>query len=248
MLRWRRPELPTELIIAGRCVPVVCTRRTSQRAVRLRASAVAGRIEISLPARGGDEIGAALLKSHHAWLETQVARWPRALPLVPGAIFPLDGEPVRIDWHDAHQRTPVLADGVLQLGGPLPLLPGRVERWLKARALADLESATRDFAARLGRKVARVSVGDTTSRWGSCAGALRPEGARIAYSWRLIMAPAWVRQSLAAHEAAHLVHQDHSPAFHALNRQLDPHAAEARRWLARHGPALHWVGRGDQAG
>jgi len=155
---------------------------------------------------------------------------------------------VRIDWQDSHKRTPVLAAGALRIGGPLPLLAGRIERWLKARALADLEASTRQLAAQLDRRVARVSVGDTSSRWGSCAGALRPEGARIAYSWRLILAPAWVRRSLVAHEAAHLIHQNHSPAFHALNRQLDPRAAEARRWLARHGPALHWVGRSDQAG
>ena len=247
MLRWRRAELPTELNVAGRTVPVVFTRRPSQRAVRLRASAVAGCIEISLPTRGGEDIGAALLKSHSAWIEAQVARWPRPIPFAPGFIIPIDGEPVLIDWQEGHKRTPIFANGRLQLGGPLPLLSGRIERWLKARALADLDAMTQAFAAQLARKVARVSVGDTTSRWGSCAGALRPEGARIAYSWRLIMAPAWVRQSLAAHEAAHLIHQNHSPAFHALNRQLDPRAAEARRWLARHGAALHWVGRSDQA-
>lgn len=243
MLRWRKPELPAELTIAGRTVPVAITRRASQRAVRLRASAVNGRIEISLPARGGDEIGAALLKTHQDWLAAQVARWPQPIPFAPGFIIPIDGEPVLIDWQEQRKRTPVLADGALQLGGPLPLLAGRVERWLKARALADLEAQTHELAARLGRKVARVSVGDTSSRWGSCAGALRPDGARIAYSWRLILAPAWVRRSLVAHEAAHLVHQNHSPAFHALNRELDPRATEARRWLARHGAALHWVGR-----
>ncbi|WP_353216301.1 SprT family zinc-dependent metalloprotease, partial [Sandarakinorhabdus sp.] len=243
MLRWRRPELPDVVAVAGREVAVVLVRRAAQRAVRLRASAVAGHIEISLPARGGEDIGAALLKAHQSWLEAQVARWPRPVPFVPGALFPLDGEPVRIDWQQDLPRTPRLADGGVQVGGPLQLMPGRIQRWLQARALSDFEARTQQLAAQLQRPVARVSVGDTTSRWGSCAGALRPEGARIAYSWRLILAPIWVRQSIAAHEAAHLIHQNHSPAFHALNRQLDPRAGEARRWLARYGAALHWVGR-----
>ena len=73
MLRWRRPQLPEELIIAGRPVPVVATRRPMARGVRLRASAIKGRIEISLPPRGGEDVGAALLKAHHAWIEAQVA-------------------------------------------------------------------------------------------------------------------------------------------------------------------------------
>lgn len=245
MLRWRRPSLPEELVISGRRVAVVATRRPTARGVRLRASAVNGRIEITLPPRGGEEIGAALLKAHHAWLEAQVAKWPRAIAYAPGALIPLDGVPVRIDWQAEHPRSPVLAGDRLQIGGPLNLLPGRIERWLKARALADLEPATRRLAVQLSRPLARVSVGDASSRWGSCAGARSGEGARIAYSWRLILAPAWVRFAIVAHEAAHLVHQDHSPAFHALNRQLDPRAGEARRWLARYGAALHWVGRAD---
>ena len=243
MLRWRRPSLPEELLIAGRRVSVVATRRPTARGVRLRASAVNGRIEITLPPRGGEEIGAALLKAHHAWLEAQVAKWPRAIAFSPGALIPIDGVPVRIDWQADYPRSPVLAGETLRIGGPLSLLPGRIERWLKARALADVEQATRRLALQLGRPVARVSVGDASSRWGSCAGARSGEGARIAYSWRLILAPAWVRFAIVAHEAAHLVHQDHSPAFHALNRQLDPRAGEARRWLARYGAALHWVGR-----
>jgi predicted metal-dependent hydrolase len=245
MLRWRRPSLPEQLIIAGRTVPVVATRRPAARGVRLRASAVNGRIEISLPPRGGEDSAAALLKAHQPWLEAQVAKWPRAMPFAPDVSLPIDGLPVRIDWQPDQPRTPVLISAVLRVGGPLNLLPGRVERWLKARALADLEPATRRLADQLGRPLARVSVGDASSRWGSCAGARSGEGARIAYSWRLILAPDWVRFAIVAHEAAHLVHQDHSPAFHALNRQLDPRAGEARRWLARHGAALHWVGRDD---
>ena len=259
MLRFRRPSppktlpetLPETLIIAGRPVAVVATRRALARGVRLRASAITGRIEISLPARGGEAAAAALLQSHQAWIAAQVAKWPAAMPFVPGTVFPLDGLPVRIDWQPDHPRNPQLIGADLRVGGPLPLLPGRILRWLKAQALADLEPATRRFANHLGRPLARVSVGDTSSRWGSCAGArggagsgvLGGPGARIAYSWRLILAPPWVRLSIVAHEAVHLIHQDHSPAFHALNRQLDPRAGEARRWLARHGTALHWVGR-----
>ncbi|WP_164156637.1 M48 family metallopeptidase [Sandarakinorhabdus rubra] len=243
MLRWLKPALPTELTIAGRPVPVVATRRAGARTVRLKANAITGRIELSLPGRGGEAAAATLLKSHHGWLEARVSRWPRPLPFRPGAHVPVDGEPVLIDWHPAHPRTPLLGPGRLRVGGPAEALPGRVERWLKARARADMEATTLALAGQIGRRVARVAIADQSSRWGSCAGWNRPEGARIGYSWRLILAPAWVRRAIVAHEVAHLVHPDHSPAFHALNRQLDPRATEARRWLARHGAALHWVGR-----
>lgn len=243
MLRWRRPTLPAELEVAGRIVPVVATRRAGARMVRLKANAISGCIELSLPARGGEEAAATLLKSHHGWLAARIARWPQPQPFRPGATILVDGAPVRIDWQAAHPRAPALAGDRLRVGGPAESLPGRIERWLKARARNDLSAATLELAARVERRVARVAIADPSSRWGSCAGWNRPEGARIGYSWRLILAPAWVRRSIVAHEVAHLVHPNHSPAFHALNRQLDPRAGEARRWLARHGAQLHWVGR-----
>ncbi|WP_294296983.1 M48 family metallopeptidase, partial [uncultured Sphingomonas sp.] len=91
-----------------------------------------------------------------------------------------------------------------------------------------------------GVTVSAVGVGDTRSRWGSCAstGAIR-------YSWRLILAPPAVRRATVAHEVAHRVHMNHSPAFHALVADLygrDP--TPERRWLKTNGAALHWFGRG----
>jgi predicted metal-dependent hydrolase len=245
MLRWRKAELPQDLVIAGRRVPVVAIRRAAARLVKLKANSVSGCIELSLPPRGGEDAAAALLKAHRGWLEERVARWPLPAPFAPGALVPVDGVPVRIDWRADHPRAPLIIGGVLRVGGPLESLDARIIRALKARARSDLTAATMALAAQLGRPVARVSIGDQASRWGSCAGWNRAGGATISYSWRLILAPAWVRQSIVAHEAAHLVHPNHSPAFHALNRQLDPRAGEARRWLARHGAALHWVGRSD---
>jgi predicted metal-dependent hydrolase len=243
VLRWRKTELPDELVFVGRLVPVVVVRRAATRLVKLKANSVSGCIELSLPARGGEDAAAALLRAHHGWLEARIARWPQPQPFVAGGLVPIDGLSLAIDWRPDHPRTPRIISDTLQIGGPQDGLPGRIERWLKSRARSELAAATMLMAAQLGRPVARINIGDQASRWGSCAGWNRPGGATISYSWRLIMAPAWVRQSIVAHEAAHLVHPNHSPAFHALNRQLDPRAGEARRWLALYGASLHWAGR-----
>jgi predicted metal-dependent hydrolase len=101
-----------------------------------------------------------------------------------------------------------------------------------------LAAETRAFAGKRELKVERVAVGDQRSRWGSCSstGAIR-------YSWRLIMAPDFVRRATVAHEVAHLVHMNHGRHFHALVAQLledDP--APARAWLRSHGAALHRIG------
>ncbi len=219
------------------------------RRIKLRADGSSGAIRLSLPARGGIAEALQLIARNAGWLADEVARWPVSLPFRPGAVLPFDGEQLTIDWAADHPRLPVRAGGTLRIGGPIAALPGRVERWLKAAALADMTAATQVLAGQVGRPVAQVRIGDPRGRWGSCAVPRHGDvdggggGARIAYSWRLILAPSLVRRHVVAHEVAHLVHGHHGPAFHAFLADLDPHAAAATRWLKAHGRALHWVGR-----
>lgn len=229
------------MAVGGRLLPLVATRRRAARGIRLRADSIQGIVAISLPARGGVPEALALLDSHHGWLAAQVAAWPQPRPFTPGATIPFDGADLHLDWHPAHPRTPARHGDTLRLGGPLATLPARTLRWLRAAALADLTAATRDIAATVDRPVTGVRIMDARARWGSCA-----SGGRIAYSWRLILAPPHVRRNVVAHEVAHLVHANHGPDFHALLARLDPNADACRRWLRRHGAALHWVGRDPQ--
>jgi predicted metal-dependent hydrolase len=234
------PRLPATLHIAGRTLPLIIERRAAARGVRLRADAVQGVVRLGLPARGGTAAAVALLDGHRDWLAAQVVGWPAAVPFVAGAAVPYDGGVLHLDWAPGHPRTPRREGDRLLIGGPAELLPARTLRWLKAAALTDLTLATHRYAAAIARPVAQVRVADPRARWGSCATA----AGRIAYSWRLILAPALVRNNVVAHEVAHLVHGNHGAEFHALLRRLDPNGRAARAWLKTHGAGLHWVGRG----
>jgi predicted metal-dependent hydrolase len=80
-------------------------------------------------------------------------------------------------------------------------------------------------------------VRDTKSRWGSCSAR-----GNLNFSWRLILAPAFVLEYLAAHEVAHLKEMNHSPRFWRLVHGVCPKTIEAERWLKRHGTELHRFG------
>ena len=217
-------------------------RHARARRMRLSVDPASGRVRLTIPPRASLKQAMAWANEHRGWIDTQRAKLPDGRPFAPGAMIPIEGEDVAIDWSPERSRTIRLVEGELRLicGGPLEGLPRRIETWFKRRALAVLTEETAEFAAKAGVTVSRVAVGDPKGRWGSCAstGAIR-------YSWRLICAPPHVRRSTVAHEVAHRLHMDHSPAFHAAHRSLlggDP--APARAWLRRHGAALHWVGRG----
>ena len=234
------PErLPTTISVAGRELPLVVERRAAARGVRLRADGVQGVVRLGLPARGGTAAAIQLLADHRDWLGAQVARWPQPRPFVPGAALPFDGGDLVIDWAPGHPRTPHRVGDRLIIGGPPELLAARTRRWLQAAALAALAPATHDIAGRIARPVSQVRVGDPRGRWGSCTSV----HGRIAYSWRLILAPPHVRANVVAHEVAHLVHANHGPDFYALLDRLNPDTRSARAWLKAHGAGLHWVGR-----
>jgi hypothetical protein len=234
----RRP-VPQSIDFGGREVPLVMTTSPRARRLTLRADAATGAVRVTLPKGVALSRAAAFVAEQRSWLAARVARWPLPLPLTPGAVLPFRGEPMAIDWSLAYPRAPRLADGAIEVGGPADALAGRIARWLREEARAALAADCAEIAARLGRAPPRVRVGDPRGRWGSCSA----RGA-LAFSWRLILAPDWVRRAVAAHEVAHLVHHDHGRAFHALCATLaNGDDRRATRWLRAHGAALHWVGR-----
>jgi predicted metal-dependent hydrolase len=85
--------------------------------------------------------------------------------------------------------------------------------------------------------IRRVSVRDQSSRWGSCS-----TTGVLSYSWRLILAPPFVLEYLAAHEVAHLVEMNHSRRFWRLVERICPDMTRAKAWLDAHGADLHRYG------
>ncbi len=118
----------------------------------------------------------------------------------------------------------------LCVAGDTPHVDRRVADFLRREAKSDLEQASRHFAERLGLAIKQVSIRDPSSRWGSCS-----TTGVLSYSWRLILAPPYVLDYLAAHEVAHLVEMNHSPRFWRLVDRLCPNVQRAKAWLDAHG-------------
>ncbi len=113
----------------------------------------------------------------------------------------------------------------------------RVRDFLKKEAKRDLEAASKRAAQALGANLKRVSIRDQSSRWGSCS-----TTGVLSYSWRLILAPPYVLDYLAAHEAAHLIEMNHSRAFWRQVERICPDFKRAKAWLDAHGADLHRYG------
>lgn len=220
--------------------------------LRLSVNARARRLSVRIDARAGEAVVVApsaralpqavdFARSRALWIAERLAARAETTPLVPGAEILLGGRPVRLEATGnaaAARLVGTEAGPVIRAGGEGEAFSRRVLNLLKAEARRRLTERTEVHRAALGQGPVRLSITDSRTRWGSCS----PHNRTIRYSWRVVMAPDAVLDYLAAHEVAHLVHADHSPAYWAVVQRLVGDHRPYRKWLRDHGAALHAVG------
>lgn len=234
------PTASCELSFAagGSTVPLTIKPSPTAKVMRLRIDPRTGGVLLTIPRRVSRRRALEWAAGQREWVESALADVPAQVALVPGASLPFRGTSRAIDWHPSRPRAVRVEESTLVVGGPEEGLERRLLRWLRQEAARLLAEETREFAAKAGVSVARVGVGDPSSRWGSCS-----SSGGIRYSWRLILAPDFVRRATVAHEVAHRVHMNHGPRFHALvERLLGEDPKPARLWLRRHGAFILRIG------
>ncbi len=246
-LLYRRPSEPQAIgVVFGQSVYLVRVRRHRQaRRYTLRIQSVTREVILTIPPRGTLREARDFAQRHGSWIAARLGRLPKAAPFAPGVVVPLRGVPHRITHRPSARGTvwtemDATGDHLLCVAGEVPHVDRRIGDFLRREAKRALEAVSLRFAAEIGVKVKRISVRDQASRWGSCS----TSGA-LSFSWRLILAPSYVLDYLAAHEVAHLVEMNHSPRFWRLVQRLCPHHERAKVWLDVHGTDLHRYGLPD---
>lgn len=225
------------LQLAGRQVPLAIRRDPRSRRIIIRACPQSRSVRLTLPARAPLRAGLMLIEANRAWLEDEVRRrFVAAIPFSPGMRVPFAGRPMLLEGRPG-SRVRLEGDRLLA-GTDGGGFNRRVVAALRRAARALLTDDVEALARPLGLPVAEVRVGDPVRRWGSCS-----RSGRIAFSWRLALAPDEVRRAVVAHEVAHLIHFDHSPAFRAAAERIHGAPLEgATEWLRCNGPWLHAFG------
>ncbi|MEL6877612.1 MAG: SprT family zinc-dependent metalloprotease [Pseudomonadota bacterium] len=224
-----------EIEIDGAIVPITLRRMKKAKRLTLRLAPDGSEVRITLPnwARSSEAI--AFAHARRDWLAQQLERVPRRDAPKPGGEVLYRGETLRIDWSETAPRRPQLGERAVQIGGPVTALEKRLKSWLEIEALALFEDDMAEYCERAELNAVPVGLSRAQKRWGSCS-----DKARIRLNWRLVQAPDFVRRSVVAHEVTHLVHFDHSPAFHALLGEIyEGEIQHADRWLKEHGRSLY---------
>lgn len=247
---FRRPDLKApprrseaiELELDGEAFCVSVRRHPQARRLTLRVRSAMRDVTVTAPPHVSLAAAGDFVRRHREWIRVRLGRLPEAVPIAHGALIPLRGELHRI-IHEPDARGTVWTGTdpaglpALHVAGEAPYVSRRIIDHLKREARRDVAAAVRRHAAALGVEVGRITLRDTSSRWGSCSAK-----GDLSFSWRLIMAPPSVLDYLAAHEVAHRLELNHGPRFWQAVERLFPARREAEGWLRHHGASLHRYG------
>lgn len=215
-------------------IPIMISRSERARRYSLRISNKDGKARLTVPKYSDVDAAIRFAMSQEVWLRKHLAKYTPQKALKVGDILVVEGQELAISAGQG--RAVKIQDGRLLVPGRPEQLSAKLRGYLKARARDRLVPLSDHYASKLGQKIGKVTLRDTTSRWGSCT-----SDKNLMYSWRLILAPPRVLEYVAAHEACHLVEMNHSDRYWALVASIFPDYNEQRAWLRRHGTSLHQI-------
>lgn len=201
--------------------------------------------EVSVTAPNSRSLNQALdfAKKERNWIAGMLANVPLPVELAVGAPLLFRGVVHVLRRGDplvtGHRTGPVSIDRdaprpTIRVTGQPEHAARRVRDWLKAEARRRIMERVTEYSEILGVQAKRVTIRDTTSRWGSCSSARF-----LSFSWRLVMAPPHVLDYVVAHEVAHLRELNHEPRFWRLVEEIVPHMKRSQAWLEENGATLH---------
>lgn len=228
-----------ELILSsGEKIPVVINTRRGLRNITLRPKITPKHeIVITKPWLASTSAALRFLEQKRSWCERIFAKAPAKEKLKENGVIEFLGKKVLIKHNPARRGNEFLLceDGtcVLVVGGSIDMLERRVRDFIKEQFLISVKQIIKTTPKDFWPK--RVSIRDTSSRWGSCS-----TSGTMSFSWRLAFAPPEVMRYVVMHELAHQKYMDHSAAFwHQVSELYGFGVERAKRWLNQHGAELH---------
>ena len=227
LLKATQPDLPDHVVIK---------RSTRARRMALRLDPQNRIFTLTLPRGMSLRKAQRFAEEHEDWMQECLSELAPQIRIEDGGILPILGQrtSIKVERDEQRKTTSIELDGKIlrvrtNLDDPAP----RIKRYLKTLAKERITELAHEKAKKLGKRINKIQIRDTKSRWGSCS-----EDGNLNFSWRLILAPHEALDYVIAHEVAHLKHMDHSDAFWAVCRKLSDEYLDGRYWMDAHGHEL----------
>lgn len=205
---------------------------TLAKSVKIRL-AKDGTVLLTLPKRTPQHIGLSFVRDNLEWIKKQQEKICVPKQFTDQMRLTVLGKPVTICHNPDAKSGVYLNQGVLSVSGERAHLHRRVRDFIKRTAYEYIQAKALKMAAELGEYPTKITLRDTSSRWGSCS-----SDKHLSFCWKLALAPDYVLDYIIAHEVSHLCEMNHSPSFWATVGRLNVRQADAQIWLRKNGAEL----------
>lgn len=213
-------------------IPITLHQAGFLSSLRLSVNA-RGKIRLSAPIFVSQKKALQFIESNWDWIAEQLAKITPTACFTPNQQLTICGHDYTL-CHVPDARRGVWAEGnQLYVSGTSDSFHRRVKDYIKKQTYADLQQTALRMAQQLGKQINKITLKDTSSRWGSCSAQHN-----LNFCWKLGLAPDFVREYLVAHEVSHLCHMNHSAAFWKTVNTLTDTQSRAEIWLRRNGNKL----------
>ncbi len=217
-------------------LPVVIRKHAKSQRMVIRYHPTQHHVVLTLPRYVTIKQGLHFVEEKRNWIAQRIQEHTRQVPFADGNIIPLLGMKYTLR-HVGGRGVVRIAGGEIIVPGAAEFMVRRVREFLKRVAHDTIAELAHEKAKIIGKQVKKITVRDTSSRWGSCS-----YDGNLSFSWRLVFAPFEILEYVTCHEVAHLKHHDHSKAFWMATGLLYPDYDKAKDWLKLHGSDLYAYG------
>lgn len=218
-------------------IPVLFSCSISSKSIKITPNLAKQIVKVSYPIFVNRSRAVAFLESKKDWVAKQLEKVPDSLTIDDGVSINLLGKTYKISHIPNAKRGVWIDDDFIFVSGDKEFLNRRVKDFIKKEILIYFNQKVRFYADILNVKFSKISVKDTTSRWGSCA-----SNGNLSFSWRLAFAPLFVIDYIVAHEVAHLAELNHSYRFWRVVKSIyEGDVDKAQKWLSRNGLTLYAI-------
>lgn len=194
-----------------------------------------GALVVRAPKRMSRQEIDAFIRRKREWIEEKQlqAKKVAAVCAQPeaGASVPFWGGTVRIGFGDISEA--VCQEGTLWLPWDGETVQ-HARKWRLQQAQALVTPRVEYWAVRTGLRPERTAYGNAGARWGS----MNPQTRSLRLNAALVHCPPEAVDYVIVHELVHILHPDHSPAFHAAVRRVLPDADQRRAALKQCGALI----------
>lgn len=193
---------------------------------------VKGEIILTCPRLCSKMMAVAFAKTQLPWIQAHVKYAPKEVVFKWGDVVTLLGQEYTIQ----HGSNAGIDGAVLVVSGGADFCHRRVCSLAQKMLLPYIQQKVQEFSSVINVKAERITLRNTSSRWGSCS-----SKKTLSFCWKIAFAPLDVVDYLIAHEVAHLKEMNHSPRFWAVVDVMTNKRKVAERWLKTNGRHLQAI-------